>query len=46
MLMVIIWTIVLIVDIDTWGIRRYTGFDLIVRDVCIIVLAMSLFALK
>ena len=44
MLMVIIWTIVLIVDIDTWGIRRYTGFDLVFRDMCILALAFSLLA--
>ena len=46
MLMIIIWIIVLIIDIATWGNKYYTGFDLVVRDFCIIVLAMSLFALR
>ena len=46
MIMTIIWIIVLIIDISTWGNRYYTGFDLVVRDICIIVLIVSLLALK
>ena len=41
MLTVIIWTIVLIVDINS-----YTRFDLVIRDICIIFLGISLLILK